>query len=678
MSSSKRRSEATTGTPTRASAVAARRVPDPRFSVRYMDRSVDPSSDFYGYATGTWLRENPVPPDKSRWGAFDELLQRNFEILRSILDEARAHAEEAAATPRRQVGALYASAIDTATRDRRRFEPIRSDLERISGVGTVDDLALRVATLHREGVGGWFFPYVYPDKRASDVYAFYLHQGGLSLPDREYYLEPRFEAIRAAYRAHLERSFVALRDAVGPARAATDAVLAIEVELARASRPRADLREQEKNYHRFSASELADRHRSIKWARYLRGRGLGKAPYLVVGQPEFFDALDECIARHPLGEWRDYLRWQVVRDGAPYLHAEAEAESFDFFHRTLRGQREPEPLWKRAALAVDALLGEALGELYVARAFSPESRARMAVLVDDLRAVFRDRLRALPWMSEKTRARALAKFARFSAKIGHPTRYRDYSSVRIDPTDHLGNVRRAQAFEIHREVARVGGPVDRTEWEMTPPTVNAYFSPVFNEIVFPAGILQPPFFDVAADDAVNYGGIGAVIGHEITHGYDDQGRKFDEHGNLADWWTAADAREFQRRADAVAGQYERYEPLPGQRVNGRLTLGENVADLGGLSIAFEALQRRLAAEPSRRRTIDGLTAEQRFFVSWAQVWRQNAPDEEVRRRLVTDTHSPGRFRAIGAAGNLDAFYDAFAIGTGRPMWRPKGERVSIW
>ena len=652
--------------------------PDPSFSARYMDRSVDPSSDFYRYATGTWLRENPVPSDKARWGAFDELLQRNFTTVREILESAAGAVGDPEPSPRRQVGAFFTSALDTARRERRRFEPIAADLARVRSVSTVAELFSVLAALHREGVDGLFESYVYPDKRSSEVYAFYLDQGGLSLPDREYYLEPRFEEARRAYRAHLERSLRSVGE--DPARVgdATETILGIETELARARRSRAELREEEKNYHRMPVGELAARHPAIPWRRYLEEREVGAAPHVIVGQPEFLDALARMVLDRPLGEWKEYLRWHVLSDAAPYLHEQAEMEAFDFFHRTLRGQQEPEPPWRRAAIVIDALLGEALGRLYVERAFPPEARARMTVLVDDLRAVFRDRLSGLSWMSEATRQRALEKFARFTAKIGHPEVYRDYSSVRIVSDDYLGNVRRARAFEVHRQAVRVGQPVDRTEWGMTPPTVNAYFSPVKNEIVFPAGILQPPFFDVRMDDAVNYGGIGAVIGHEITHGYDDQGRKFDATGNLNDWWTEGDAQEFGRRARKVVEEYGGFEALPGEKVNGELTLGENLADLGGLSIAFEALQRRLAAEPSRRRTIDGLTAEQRFFVSWAQIWRQNAHEEELRRRLVTDPHSPGPFRALGAALNLNPFFDAFGIPQGAPMWRSKDERVTIW
>jgi len=360
------------------------------------------------------------------------------------------------------------------------------------------------------------------------------------------------------------------------------------------------------------------------------------------------------------------------------LTESAEAANFDFFHRTLLGQLDPEPQWKRSAIVVDHLMGEALGELYVADHFPPAARARMTELVQDLRAVFQDRLTQLPWMSETTRQRALAKFARFTAKIGHPETFRDYSALVIQRDDFYGNIRRARSFEIRRNAVRVGGPVDRTEWDMTPPTVNAYFSPVKNEIVFPAGILQPPFFDVAMDDAVNYGGIGAVIGHEITHGYDDQGRKFDLDGNLSDWWTEGDAREFGRRALHVVEEYNRYEPLPGVPVNGELTLGENLADLGGLSIAYEALQRRLARVPDQRRTVDGFTPEQRFFLSWAQVWRQNCREPETRRLVVIDPHAPGAFRVRGAVENLDAFYDAFRVAPGQPMWRPQEARVAIW
>ncbi len=660
-----------------SSSSAETAAPDPRFSVARMDPSTPPTVDFYAYANGRWLRENPVPADKVRWGAFDELLQQNYRVLREILEQATATPDPPGSV-RRQVGDFFRSAMDTTSLERARFGPIQTDLERADAIHSVGSLFQVWASLHRDGFEGLFENYVYPDKRQSEIYAFYLDQGGLSLPDRDYYLDPKFAEVLLAYRAHLERTFRAIGDHPDRAAKAAAAVLEIETALARVSRTKTELRDEERNYNRVDVAPFVAAHPTVPFAAYLADRELRELPYLVVGQPEFFGSFDRLIQDRPLADWKEYTRWQIVRNAAPFLHEAAEAEDFDFFHRTLLGQQAPEPRWKRGAITIDQSLGEALGALYVERAFPAEARSRMRELVEDLKSVFRDRLADLPWMSPETRQRALAKFAAFGTKIGHPDQFRDYSSVRIADDDYLGNVRRARAFEVHRQVARVGGPVDRTEWGMTPPTVNAYFSPVKNEIVFPAGILQPPFFDVTVDDAVNYGGIGAVIGHEITHGYDDQGRKFDAKGNLQDWWTSEDAQEFRRRAQQVVEEYNQYAPLPGLHLNGELTLGENLADLGGLSIAYEALQRRLAREPKARRAIDGLSPEQRFFLSWAQVWRQNCREPETRRRVLIDPHSPGEFRALGAAANLNAFYGAFGISEGQPMWRPPERRVSVW
>ncbi len=660
--------------------VAPPRPPtDPRFSLDRLDRSVDPGDDFYRFAVGSWSRANPVPPDRSRWGAFDELTEANYRILYDLLEEAGRTARDPAAPPtERRVGDFYASALDTGRRNAAGFAPIQEDLRRLDAIHDAADVVRAVAALHDVGTDALFSAYVAPDKRASGFYALYLEQGGLSLPDREYYLDPRFADVRRAFEAHVARLLRLAGEDDASAAASAAAVLAIETELARAGRSQTDRRDEERNYHRRERAELEAAAPRLGWAEYLRARGLGGIAYAIVGQPEFFDALDRLLAERPAADWRRYLRWTVVHAAAPFLHEAAEGEDFDFFHRTLLGQPEPEPAWKRAALVLDDLVGEALGALYVARAFPPEARARMQEMVDDLCAAFRERLAGRDWMSPGTRERALEKFARFRTKIGHPAVFRDYTGLVIDRADFAGNVRRARSFEVRRQTARVGGPVDRSEWGMTPPTVNAYFSPVLNEIVFPAGILQPPFFDVAADDAVNYGGIGAVIGHEITHGYDDQGRKYDADGNLADWWTPADAAEFDRRAHQVVEQYNAYRPLPDVAVNGALTLGENLADLGGVRIAFAALQARLARDPTRRRTLDGFTPEQRFFLSWAQVWRLNCREPEIRRRAVVDPHAPGPFRAAGAVVNHDAFFEAFGIGPDRPMWRPPSARVAIW
>jgi putative endopeptidase len=653
-------------------------IPAPRFSPDHMDRSVDPACDFYRYATGTWLQKHPVPADKSRWGAFDELVERNLDLVRRILERAERLPNAEPGSVERLVGDLYASAMDVSRRDALRFQPIAAPLAEIEASASRQDILRTIAALHRRGIDAAFETYGYPDKRNSTVYAFYIEQGGLSLPDREYYLDARFEDVRKAYHVHLERTFRALGESEVEAARSAGTVFDLEHALAEASRTRTELRDEDKNYHRLTIKELLDSHPGVAWREYLRDRALPDVPYVVVGQPDFLRAVALLLLGRPLRDWKTYLRWHVVSDAAPYLHTQAEDENFDFFTRTLRGQPEPEPRWKRAAGTVDGAIGEALGQLYVRENFPPNARDRMAELVDDLREVFRERLASREWMSPATRELGLAKFARFTAKIGHPEKFRDYRSVRIERADYLGNIYRARAFEVDRRIRRVGGPVDRTEWEMTPPTVNAYFSPVKNEIVFPAGILQPPFFDLGMDDAVNYGVIGAVIGHEITHGYDDQGRKYDADGNLNDWWTPADAKEFTERARSVTEQFNAYEALPGEHVNGELTLGENLADLGGLRIAYEALERRLSKDPARRRTIDGLTPEQRFFIAWAQGWRQNCREAETKRRLAIDPHSPGEFRAVGAAANMDEFVTAFGLANDAPVVRPKDRRVTVW
>ena len=413
-------------------------------------------------------------------------------------------------------------------------------------------------------------------------------------------------------------------------------------------------------------------------SRYLAAMGLDKVPDIIIRQPEFMQALYGLAKERPLDDWKVYLRWHRVNTAAPYLHAAAEDEAFAFYGKVLRGQPEPEPRWQRAAKAIDSGIGEALGQLFVAQYFPSSARARMLELVGNIKAVFHDRLQKLEWMTEATRAKAIAKFDRFTTKIGHPDKFRDYSKVEVRADDYFGNVERAAAFESRRQLARVGQPVDRSEWRMTPETVNAYFNPSQNEIVFPAGILQPPFFDVEMDDAVNYGAIGVVIGHEITHGYDDQGRKYDADGNLNDWWTDADAKDFEGRAQKVVEQYNAYEALPGLHVNGKLTLGENIADLGGCSIAYEALQRALAKDPAKRKKIDGFTPEQRFYLSFSQVWRINCREAEIRRLITVDPHSPGQFRGIGPHVNVQEFYDAFGIKAGAPMWRPPELRAKIW
>ena len=650
---------------------------NPRFSTNYMDRAVSPGEDFFQFADGQWVKDNPIPADKSRWGGFSELAERNWFAIHKILDDA-VKTPAASGTPLRQVADFYASAMNTNQIEKLGLKPIKADLKRIDRLKNVHDLFALLGELHDSGASGMFGAGIGPDEKNSSIYALELGQGGLSLPDRDYYLKDSFAETRTKYRAHIEKMFTLLGEKPADAAAHADTVISVETELAKVSRSRVDLRDPNKNYNKFTTAELLAKYPALPLSVYFESQKIVLPEYEVVGQPEFFDALNRLVTTRPLSDWKTYLRWHVLHSSAPYLPAAFELENFAFFGKALSGQPEQEPRWKRSAHVIDGSIGEALGSLYVEKYFPAEARARMIELVGNLKAVYRDRIAAVPWMTEATRAKALAKFDRFTQKIGHPDKFRDYSSIDIRPDDYLGNVRRCEQFESHRESVRLGKTVDRTEWHMTPETVNAYYNPSDNEIVFPAGILQPPFFDLTMDDAVNYGGIGVVIGHEMTHGFDDQGRKFDGDGNLNDWWTEDDAKAFDARAQKVVDEFNGFEVLPGLHVNGQLTLGENLADLGGVNIAYEALQRALAKDPSKRVTIDGFTPEQRFFISFAQVWRINVREAEARRLATVDPHSPGKFRAIGAPMNLTEFDDAFGIKAGDKMWRDPEVRAKIW
>ena len=645
------------------------------FSLDYVDRTADPHEDFYRYAVGEWLKSNPVPPDKSRWAAFNELYDRNLLLLKSILEEAAEDTSAPAGSPKRLIGDLYKSAMNTKRIQELRFEPVLPILHKIDKLERGDDIVRFLGEMQTSGVQALFSSYSDADKKNSEIYAFYLDQGGLSLPDRDYYLSGDFARLRESYLAHLERMFILAGESEPNGRNMAKTVLRMETELAKASRSRTELRDNEKNYNRMPVSELDKSFPSLSLPLFLSVASVSVSDYVVIGQPEFFSRLDGMLSNEPIENVRTYLRWVVLHGFAPFLHSEVDAEDFSFFHKELQGQEEPEARWKRTTKIIDALLGEALGALYVERHFPPEAKERAGKMIDDIREVFKGRLASLPWMTESTRKLALEKFAKFNTKIGYPDKFRDYSSIKTDPQDLVGNVVRCAAFESLRQAKRVGQKVDRSEWLMSPPTVNAYFNPVENTINFPAGILQPPFFDMTQDDAVNYGGIGMVIGHEITHGYDDQGRKFDADGNLHDWWTKEDADEFQKRAKAVVDMYNALEPLPGSHVNGELTLGENIADFGGLSLAYEALQRRLSKEPAKRKDIDGLTPEQRLFLSYGQIWRENVREQEVRRLLTIDPHSPGRYRAIMPAVNHPGFDLAFPQNNGQ---KERKQKVAVW
>jgi putative endopeptidase len=649
----------------------------PRFSAGNMDPTVDPRVDFAHFAWGNWSKANAIPADKSRWGAFNELDQYNQTALKGILETAAAKSHEPGSTEQK-VGDFYASAMDTAAIDAAGLKPIATDLAQVAAIANLDDFARTLADLHNQQVAALFFVGVAADEKNSVLNVLQAGQGGLSLPSKEYYLAPQYEKQRAGFVAHVAKMFELAGDAPEAAAAAAKSVFETEKGLAGNARSPIELRDSLANYNKMATADLAAKMPAFPFKTYLAERGIGgpAAAEIIVGQPKFFEGLQEQLTGRSLDDWKTYLRYHILRADAPFLASPFENERFRFYSTELQGTPAQEPRWQRAARTVDGEIGEALGQLYVAQYYPPEAKARMDTMINNIVAVMHDRLQILDWMTPATRQKALAKFDRFYSKVGHPEKWRDYSTVTVKRGDYFANIRAANQFEDQRNIAKLGTKVDKSEWFMSPPTVNAYFDPTANNINFPAGILQPPFFDFTLDDAVNYGGIGAVIGHEITHGFDDQGRHYDGDGNLSEWWTEADATEFKARAQKIIEQYNGYEVLPGVHVKGELTLGENIADLGGVTLAYEALERSLAGKP--RKKIDGFTEEQRFFLAWAQVWRTNIRDAEQARRVNIDPHAPGWCRAIGPLVNFQPFYDAFGIKEGDPMWVPPEKRAKIW
>jgi endothelin-converting enzyme/putative endopeptidase len=646
----------------------------PRFDVANIDRSVEPCADFFGFACGNWIAHNPIPPDESRWGRFNELIEANREVLRGILEKA-SFDDPARDPDTKKIGDYYAACMDEAGVEARGLKGLSADLGAIAALSGARDLPPLVGRLHAAGVGALFaFGAVQDYKDATTVIAS-LDQGGLGLPDRDYYLkdDPKSVELRKAYQAHVARMLALLGDSKEQAAKSAEVVLEIETRLARASMDRVSRRDPEKRYHKMPRAQAAALFPSFAWEGYLAALDSPAFRDVNVGVPDFFKGLEASIKEVPVAHWRTYLRWHLVHASAGALPAAFVNEDFAFYGKTLSGQKELKPRWKRCVAQVDDALGEALGKPYVERTFGADGKERMQRMVGALEKALEKDIRELPWMTEATKPRALAKLAAIANKIGYPDAWRDYSALQVSRSDALGNAQRAEAFELRRQLAKIGKPVDKKEWTMTPPTVNAYYQALMNSINFPAGILQPPFFDRSVDDAVNYGGIGAVIGHELTHGFDDQGRKFDGDGNMTDWWTEADGKEFEARAACVDRQYSGYTAVDDVKLNGKLTLGENVADNGGLRISLMALEDSLAGRASEPK--DGFTPEQRFFLGFAQVWCQNATPEAARLRAQTDPHSPGQWRVNGTVSNMPEFQAAFGCKAGSPMVRENACRV---
>ncbi|MDB5353509.1 MAG: putative metalloendopeptidase [Planctomycetota bacterium] len=641
----------------------------------HIDSSVRAQDDLFRHVNGKWLAEAKIPPDRPFDGAFVSLRDQAEAELRAIIETA-VLANEKSASGGRKVGDLYASFIDEERIEKLGLEPIKGELARIEKIEDKPGLIQELASLQRQGVPGPIGVFVNTDAKKSDRYITYLNQGGLGLPDESYYRDPKFQKIREAYVAHI-RKMLELAGAAEPA-AAADRVMALETRLAKGHWDRVRSRDATTTYNKHSMEELVKLAPGLDWAKWFGVMGVTGIDEIVVRQPSYVTAMAEAIDGVPISDWKTWLKWNVIRDAAPFLSKAFADENFHFFGRTLTGSPEQRPRWKRGVATVEVALGEAVGKLYVEKHFPPAAKARMQQLVKNLIEAYRQDIQALDWMSAETKKKALEKLAKFNPKIGYPDKWRDYSGLEIRSDDLVGNMRRSAEFELAYNLAKLGKPVDRDEWRMTPQTVNAYYNPGMNEIVFPAAILRAPFFDLQADDAVNYGGIGAVIGHEIGHGFDDQGSKYDGDGNLKDWWTDSDRKEFDKRSRMLIEQYNAFTPvqLPGQHVNGALTIGENIGDLGGLTIAHKAYV--LSLNGDKAPTLDGLTGPQRFFVGWAQVWRSKYRDAEMIRRLATDSHSPTEFRCNGVVRNLTEFYDAFGVKEGDKLWLAPEKRVRIW
>ena len=652
-----------------------------------MDLSIKPGDNFYLYANGNWIKKTPIPSSKTRWGSFDALAEESSQALKGLLEDASTNPKARADGKEKsefgdllkRVGDYYASAMDSATIEEMGYKPIKPYLDAITALSSkvqvlkyANSLRAQSITspLYRIGVG--------QDAKDVTKYIINIGQGGTTLPDRDFYLknDVRSQKIRTDYIVYITKLFTLTGETNVNAMAKALTIMQLETAMAQAQMSRVEMRDPNKLYNKFSVDGLTAKTPNLNWASILPELGYKtKQDSLIVSNPKFMMFIDSLLNKVSLDDWKTYLKWGVLKDAAPYMSTAFVDANFAY-NQSLSGQKEQTPRWQRMSGLIDRQLGDLLGQLYVDHYFNQAAKVRMLQLVNNLQATFNSRIKKLDWMSEVTKQRGLDKLNAFVKKIGFPDKWKNYEGLVIKKDDFYGNLQRCSQWAYNDNVNRLGKPIDKTEWGMTPPTVNAYYSPQKNEIVFPAGILRFPFFDFEADDAINYGGIGAVIGHEMTHGFDDQGRQFDADGNLQDWWTKTDADEFKKRADEVVQQYNGYTILDTLHVNGKLTLGENLADLGGLSIAYEAFKNTKQGQGTEK--IDGFTPDQRFFLNWAQIWRSNILPEAAAQRIVTDNHSPGMYRANGPLTNIEAFYQAFDVKLGDKMYKAPAQRTKIW
>lgn len=647
--------------------------------LRNMDKAVKPTEDFFQFVNGNWVKNNPIPASESSWGSFKELHEKNTQRLSSILKEVAADKSAQPGSNTQKIRDFYTLAMDSVKLNKERATPLNAEFERIDKIANTTDLLADVAHLHTIGIQAMFGVYIDQDPKISTEYITQFYQGGIGLPDRDYYTntDDRTLGIQKAYVEHIESMFKLLGDKPEAAKKNAKIVFDIETSLAKASMTQIELRDPQKQYNKKTVQELNELAPNMQFATYLNGVGVKGIKDVIVAQPDFFKQLNSDVKAVSLADWKSYLRWTLISGAANRLSDDFVNQNFKFYGNTLVGTPALKARWKRALEATDGSLGDALGQLFVKKYFTEDSKKRVNEMVDNLVAAYRVRIDSRDWMSPETKKQAHLKLDKVIRKLGYPDKWKDYSTLDIKADAYVSNVFRANTYSFNEMVNRLGKPIDRKAWMMTAPTINAYYNPTINEIVFPAGIMQPVFFNPEADDAVNYGSMGSVIGHELTHGFDDQGAQFDADGNLKNWWTKEDMERFKTKTDVLVKQFDSYVAIDDVHVKGALTLGENIADLGGLTIAYYAFKKSLEGKAAPA-PIDGFTAEQRFFIAWAQAWRVNMRPAFLKNMIQTNPHSPGNFRANAAPSNMQEFYDAFGVKPGDKMYRPKEERAEIW
>jgi putative endopeptidase len=650
----------------------------PAIDVTNMDTTVSPGENFYLYANGGWMKNNPIPEEYGRFGTFDQLGEHNNELVRDLIIKTAEETHEDGSIAQK-IGDFYNMGMDSATIEQQGLDPLKDEFAKIDAIQNKKQLQEQIAYMHTIGIYPLFYMYGSSDSKNSEMVVTHLSQGGLGLTDRDYYVsdDARSQEIRNNYLTHVTKMFELLGNDSVTARQTADMIMDFETKLAKASMTRLERRDPYKTYNKMDLSKLTEESPNYNWTGYFTEVGLGDPGDIIVGQPAFFSEVSDAMNNESLDNWKTYLKWNLVNRLAPYLSSAFVNQNFEFYGKQLSGSEVIRPRWKRVLSATNGAMGEALGQLYVKAYFPPEAKQRVLDLVENLRIALGQRIDNLAWMSDTTKERAHEKLAAINVKMGYPDKWRDYSGLNINKDAWVLNVLRSNKFDFEYELSKINKPVDHSEWHMTPQTVNAYYSPNMNEICFPAGILQPPFFYMHGDDAVNYGAIGVVIGHEMSHGFDDQGRQYDKEGNLTDWWTPEDAKQFKEHTQVLVDEFNKFVVLDSIHADGELTLGENIADLGGLNISFTAYQNAIKGKPAPE-PIDGFTDTQRFFLAYAHVWAQNTRDKEILRRTKEDVHSLGEFRVLGPLPNLAEFYKAFNITPEDAMYIPEDQRAVIW